>query len=228
MAADKCGLKVIAVFSNTVNYTSGTVYPSRVAGWVNLAKDSPALWGYLTVKEPSWNRISAAEIRSLYSAFKAADPNHPVMALFGDIPHFGSSKNPYTAGMADVVMVDWYPIETASNGCSRSGSHYISGGATWYRTKVRPTVAAKTPGVPIWVMVQTHKNLAPSCHKKQAPTLDQLKREVREALQYAGASGIAFHTFQNDGYTLDERRNPNMLRWMKVYIAGRVQAGTFK
>jgi hypothetical protein len=226
-AAETCGLKVIAVFSSTVDYATGKVYPSRVAAWVNLAKGSPALWGYLTVKEPSWNRISASEIRSLYHAFKVADPDHPVLALFGDIPHFGGTTNPYTAGMADVVMVDWYPIETSRSGCSTSGSVYISGGSKWYSTKVRPIVAAKTPGVPIWVMVQTHKNLAPSCHKKQQPTLAQLQREVREAFVYAGATGIAFHTFQNDGYTLDERRSPKMLSWMKS-IGTAVAAATFR
>jgi hypothetical protein len=225
-AAATCGLKVIAFFSSTVNYTTGTVYPSRVAAWVNIAKGYPALWGYLTVKEPSWNRISASEIRSLYHAFRVADPSHPVMALFGDIPHFGSTANPYTAGMANVVMVDWYPIETSRSGCSLSGTTYITYGPKWYSTKVRPTVAAKTPGVPIWVMVQTHKTLAPTCHKKQLPTLSLLQREVREAFTYAGATGIAFHMWDNTSYTMDDRRNPTMISWMKS-IAASVAAGTF-
>lgn len=226
-AAAACGLKVIVYFSPTVKTSTGTVYPTRVATYVNMVKDSPALWGYLSVKEPSWSHINSGEIRSLYYAFRKADPKHPVMALFGDIPHFGTTANPYTNNMANVVMVDWYPVETARGGCSTSGSVYVAGGSKWYSTKVRPIVAAKTPGVPVWVMVQTHKNLGPSCHKKQLPTLSQLQREVREAFLYAGASGIAFHTFESPSYTLDERRHPTTVSWMRS-IGAAVAAGTFQ
>jgi hypothetical protein len=223
-AAQHCGLKAVLYFSTTVS--GGTVYPSRVAPLVAAVKNHPALYGYLTVKEPSWVGISGAEIRSMYSAFKAADRSHPVVALFGDIPHFGDTTNPYTAGMADIAMVDWYPVETARGGCSSTGSTYVPYGPKWYSTKVRPTVAAKTPGVPIWVMVQTHKYTAPSCHKKQRPTWDQLLREVREALTYAKASGIAFHTFQNDNYQSDLRRDSVMMGRLKA-ISGQISAGTF-
>jgi hypothetical protein len=223
-AAQHCGLKAVLYFSTTVS--GGTVYPSRVAPLVAAVKNHPALYGYLTVKEPSWVGISGAEIRSMYHAFKVADPNHPVVALFGDIPHFGDTKNPYTAGMADIAMVDWYPIETARGGCSSTGSTYVPYGPKWYSTKVRPTVAAKTPRVPIWVMVQTHKYTAPSCHKKQRPTWDQLVRQVREALTYAKASGIAFHTFQNDNYQSDLRRDPIMMARIRA-ISGQISAGTF-
>lgn len=223
-AAQRCGLKAVLHFSTTTS--GGTVYPSRVAALVAAVKNHPALYGYLTVKEPSWIGISGAEIRSMYHAFNVADPSHPVIALFGDIPHFGDTKNPYTAGMADIAMVDWYPVETARGGCSSTGSTYVPYGSKWYSTKVRPTVAAKTPGVPIWVMVQTHKYLAPSCHKKQRPTWDQLVRQVREALTYAGASGIAFHTFQNDNYQSDLRRDAVMMARLKA-ISGQISAGTF-
>ena len=95
-AATRCGLQVIWSFPDTVNYATGRVYPARVAALVNQVKDLPATWGYLSVKEPNWSHVNAAEIRSLYHAFKVADPAHQVMALFGDIPHFGGKTNPYT------------------------------------------------------------------------------------------------------------------------------------
>lgn len=224
-AAQHCGLKAILYFQSTIS--GGTVYPSRVAALVNAVKNHPALYGYLTVKEPSWVGVNATEIRSLYKAFHAADPNHPVVALFGDIPHFGGTSNPYTSGMANIVMVDWYPVETGSGGCSSSGTVYISTGPKWFSTKVYPTVHTKTPGVPIWVMVQTQKNLAPTCHKKQLPSQSRLERQVREAFVYAHAQGIAFHTFQNDSYTMDERRNPTMVGYMKL-ISTAVHNGTFQ
>jgi hypothetical protein len=123
-------------------------------------------------------------------------------------------------------MVDWYPVETARGGCSSTGSTYVPYGSKWYSTKVRPIVAAKTPGTPIWVMVQAHKYLAPSCHKKQRPTWDQLTRQVHEALTYAGASGIAFHTFSNANYNMDLRRDAVMMARIKAISAG-IRAGTF-
>ncbi len=121
-AAQHCGLKVILHYSPTIS--GGTIHPSRVAGFVGAVKNHPALFGYLSVKEPSWCRgLSAGEIRTLYAAYRAADPGHPVIALFGDIPHFGSSRNPYTARMANIVMVDWYPGRDGATGAAhRSGS----------------------------------------------------------------------------------------------------------
>ena len=120
-AAQKCGLKVIFLFPETVNHSTGKVYPSKVAYWVKIVKNHPALFGYLTVKEPSWNHITSAEVRSLYAAFHKADPGHPVLALFGDIPHFNQPGNTWGKGKADILVIDWYPVETARNGCSRIG-----------------------------------------------------------------------------------------------------------
>ncbi|HEY7132405.1 MAG TPA: hypothetical protein VH440_09150 [Candidatus Limnocylindrales bacterium] len=223
-AAQKCGVKAIVYFQSTIS--NGHVYPSRVAPLVRAVKNHPALYGYLTVKEPSWVGVSAAEIRSLYKAFHAADPSHPVIGLWGDIPHFGDARNPYQSAMANIVMVDWYPVETARGGCSRSGTTYISTGPKWL-AKVWRVVQTKTPRTPVWVMVQTQRNLAPACHKKQRPSQAQLVRQVRDAFTYAHASAIAFHTFQNSSYTLDERRDPTMVSWMKQ-LSGQVAAGTFR
>lgn len=220
-AATACGMKVIWAFPDTVNYGTGTVYPSRVAALVRQVKGFAATYGYLSVKEPNWSHVSGTEIRSLYKAYRAADPSHPVIALFGDVPHFGSSSNPYWTGMANIVMVDWYPVET-TNG---TNSVYLSGASTWF-PRVRAKVAAVTPGRPVWLMVQTHKYLKPVTHKKQRPTSSQLAREVRDGFTYLRASGIAFHTWRNANYTLDERRDPTMVSWMAALIA-KVRAGTF-
>jgi len=225
-AAKACGLKVILYFSSTADLTTGVVYPSRVAALVRAVKSHPALYGYLSVKEPSWLGITGSEIRALYKAYRAADPGHPVIALFGDISHFGDTRNPYTAGLANVVMVDWYPVETASGGCSTTGTSYVTTGPKWYSTKVRPVVALKTPGVPVWVMVQTHKYLKSGCHKKQRPSWSLLNRQIKEAFTYAHAKGIAFQTFRNTSYTIDEYRDPTMVSWMKT-ISAEIRAGTY-
>ncbi len=220
-AAEHCGLKIFWYFSETVDYATGRVYPSRIASWVSKVKGYAATAGYLSVKEPSWNGIDAAEIRSLYAALKAADPTRPVVALFGDTPNFGTSKNPYTAGMADIVMVDWYPVETTDG----RNSIYLTGAATNFPL-VRSVVEARTPGTPIYLMVQTHKYTKPATHKKQRPTQDQLTRQVVEGYRYLGAAGIAFHIWRNANYDIDEYRDPQMVAWMTALI-GRIEAGEF-
>ncbi len=216
-----CGMQVIWSFPDTVNYTTGRIYTAQVAKWVNKVKNLPNTWGYLSVKEPSWHRISAVEIRSLYRAFKAADPKHKVMALFGDVPHFGMSQNLYTRGMANVVMVDWYPVET-TNG---TNTRYLTGASKWF-PKVRAKVAKTTPGVPVYLMVQTHKYLHPATHKKQRPTQAQLAREVRDGFVYLKAGGIAFHVWRNTSYTRDQLRDPQMVGWIAA-LATSIKAGTF-
>jgi hypothetical protein len=225
-AAQKCGLKVIFHFPETVNHSTGKVYPSRVASWVRIVKNHPALFGYLTVKEPSWNHITSAEVRSLYAAFHKADPGHPVLALYGDIPHFNKPGNLWSTGKADILVIDWYPVETARNGCSRTGVDVQTTGPKHFKN-VRAIVDAKTPGTPIWLMVQTHKNLAPACHKKQRPSEARLRKQVSDGFKYAKVVGIAFHTWSNSGYAMDERRDPAMVGYMRK-IANQVHAGTFQ
>ncbi len=219
--AQACGLKVIFAFPETVNYATGTIYPSRVAHWVNKVKNHPATFGYLSVKEPSWSRVTATEIRSMYRAFHAADPTKPVVALFGDMPGFGTRRNPYTTGMANIVMFDWYPVET-TNG---TNSIYLAGATKWF-PRARSIVNHVTPGRPIWLMVQTHKYLRPASHKKQRPTQAQLWRQVNDGFRLLGASGIAFHTWRNTNYTRDQLRDPQMVAWISA-LAWQVKSGTF-
>ncbi len=220
--AQACGLKVIFAFPSTVNYATGVVYPSRVAAWVRKVKNHPATAGYLSVKEPSWSRISGKEIRALYHAFRVADPSKPVVALFGDLPHFGTSRNPYSTGMANIVMFDWYPVEVKTG----VPSIYLTGATKWF-PRARSIVNRVTPGRPIWLMVQTHKYLRPATHKKQRPTQAQLWRQVRDGFSLLGAQGIAFHTWRNTNYTKDELRDPQMVAWMTTLFS-EVKAGTFQ
>ncbi len=220
--AQACGLKVIFAFPSTVNYATGVIYPSRVAAWVRKVKSHPATFGYVSVKEPSWSRINASEIRAMYRAFRAADPAKPVIALFGDMPGFGTSRNPYTTGMANIVMFDWYPVET-TNG---TNTIYLTGATRWF-PRAKSIVDRVTPGKPIWLMVQTHKYLRPATHKKQRPGPTTLARQVRDGFRYLGATGIAFHTWRNTNYTRDQLRDPLMVSWMKN-IMTQVKAGTFR
>jgi hypothetical protein len=194
--AAKYRQRVLLYFVDTVNYSAGTINTSVIPGWVAKVKNHPALYGYLSVKEPSWNRISLAEMCSLYQAYKSADPSHPVAALLGDTPHFGTSANPWATGVANVLWVDWYPVTI------RRG--YL-GAASVNFPKIKSYVAATTPGTPIWLMVQGHGYPAGDL---RTPTAAELRRQVSDGFRYLGAAGIAFYTWKNPLYSSDFARNP--------------------
>ncbi len=210
------GWKVIFHFNNTVDYAAGVVYPARVAAWVNQVKDHPALAGYLTVKEPSWNGISVSEMRALRNAFRAADPNpaHLIYADYGDSPHFGTSANPWAAGIADTLIMNWYPV--------RISKGYVPDAIKWF-PKMRAYVNSVTPGTPIWIMTQA---FGAAKYDQRTPTSAEMERQVGEAFRYAGANGIVFYTWVNSLY--DHPLGTNLtLRAKIASIVAQVRAGTF-
>jgi hypothetical protein len=194
--AAKYKQKVLVYFVDTVDYARGTVKPANILRWAKLVRNHPALYGYLSVKEPAVNHITVTEMRSLYNAYKAADNNHPVVALLGDTPHFGTSANPWSTGIANILWVDWYPV-TYSRG-------YIGTAVTNF-PKIKKYVAAHTPGTPIWLMVQGHGYKKGD---KRTPSPAELRRQVSDGFRYLGAAGIAFYTWQNPLYNNDFKRNP--------------------
>ena len=135
-------------------------------------------------------------MRLLYSAYKAADPNHAVVALLGDTPHFGTSQNPWGPGVANVLWVDWYPVTYSRGYIANASIHF---------PKIRTYVAATTPGTPIWLMVQGHGNRPGD---RRTPTAAELTRQVNDGYRYLSAAGIAFYTYRNTMYDNDFARNP--------------------
>ena len=215
-AAQARGWKVIFHFNDTVDYAHGVVYPSRIAAWVNQVKDHPALAGYLTVKEPSWNGISVSEMRALRNAFRAADPNtdHRIYADYGDSPHFGTSTNPWAAGIADTLIMNWYPVYISKG--------YVSDAVKWF-PRMRNYVNSVTPGTPIWIMTQA---FGATRYDLRTPTSAQMVREVGEAFRYAGANGIVFYTWVNAWYDHPLATNPTLQATI-ASIASQIRAGTF-
>ena len=194
--AARFGQRVLFYFVDTVDYTNGTINTSVIPSWVAQVKNHPALYGYLSVKEPSWSGISLAEMRALYSAYKAADPKHVVVALLGDTPHFGTSQNPWGPGVANVLWVNWYPVTYSRGYIPNASIHF---------PKIKTYVAATTPGTPIWLMVQGH-GYRPG--DRRTPTAAELTRQVNDGFRYLGAAGIAFYTYRQTNYDSDFSRNP--------------------
>ncbi len=212
--AARFGQKVVLYFRDTVDDSRGTISTSRIGPWVAKVRHHPALWGYLTVKEPSWSGISVSEMRSLRKAFRTADPDHPTVALLGDIPNFGTSDNPWASGIADVLWVDWYPV-TFSRG-------YIATARTHF-PKVRAYVDKVTPGTPVWLMVQGHEYRPGD---RRAPTGSELEREVLDGARYLHADGFIFYTYHNALYGRDLERNGSLWSTARSIMA-RTRAGTF-
>ena len=96
-AAQRCGLKVIMSFpESSTTRPAGSIRPRCPIGSTSV-KNHPALYGYLTVKEPSWNRHLGGRDPLDLRAYHKADPTHPVVAIFGDIPalrHVRQSAGP--------------------------------------------------------------------------------------------------------------------------------------
>lgn len=208
------GFKVIVYFQDTVDYNAGTVYPTRVKPWVDKVKTHPALYGYMSVKEPSWWGVTLSEMRSLYSAYRAADSGHPVIALLGDTPHFGTSANPWGTGVANELWVDWYPVTYSRGYIPNASIHF---------PKIRSYVDKVTPGTPITLSVQGHGNRAGD---KRTPTVAEMTRQVRDGFVYLKANGISFYTWNNTLYDKDLKRNPTLWGHCKTIVA-RVRGGTF-
>ena len=188
-AAQRCGLKVIMSFPETVNHSLGRVYPSRVPYWVNLVKNHPNLYrlsdGQGAVLEPPVGDRDPLDLLRLPQG--RSDPpghrhlrRHPAFQHgrqpvgHGDGRHprssTGTRSRPPTAAARGRAPTTSAPARSTSPGSARS----------WPR---------KTPGTPVWLMAQTHKNLNPRCHKKQGPTEALLRRQVREALRLPGRHG---------------------------------------
>ena len=138
------------------------------------------------------------------------------------MPGFGTSRNPYTTGMANIVMFDWYPVETTTG----TNSIYLTGATKWF-PRAKSIVNRVTPGRPD--LAHGPDPQVPEArrrHKKQRPTQAQLWRQVRDGFTLLGAKGIAFHTWRNTNYTRDQLRDPQMVSWMTTLFA-QVKAGTF-
>ena len=221
-AAQRCGLKAVLYLSPAVS--GGTVYPSRVGALVRAVKSHPALYGYLTVKEPSWVGISASEIRSLYKAVKAADTTHPVVALFGDIPHFGDTSNPYTdrhGGHRDRRLV---PGRDGSGGCSssRHGLRHVRPEVVQHEGVPQgPRSHAEGPDLGHGPDAQIPRAELP---QEAAPDPVTPQPPGPRSIHLRSRAGIAFHTLHNTNYTMDERRDADHGRWMKQ-ISGRYRGG---
>ena len=168
-----------------------------IPGWVAKVKNHPALYGYLSVKEPSWNRISLSrDALALHRPTRRRPRAIRSSPCSATRPHFGTSANPWGTRRGE------RPV-------GRLVSGHDPPRLPRERVDELPEdqgyVAATTPGTPIWLMVQGHAYKAGDL---RTPTAAELRRQVSDGFRYLGAAGIAFYTWQNPLYSSDFKRNP--------------------
>ena len=137
---------------------------------------------------------------------------HAIYADFGDSPHFGGTANPWAKGVADVLIMNWYPV--------RISKGYVPDAVRWF-PKVRATVDAITPGTRLWVMAQA---FGARQFDQRMPSATELERQVDEAIRYARVDGLTFHTWRNDLYQAVLGTSPT-LQTRLASIVSRVRAG---
>ena len=108
--------------------------------------------------------------------------------------------NRWATGMADILMVDWYPVETSNNGCSRTGTHYISTGPKHFtnvKNDRRPQDARDARLADGPDPQEPEPDAA--TRSRDRPRRSCAARSARR-FRYLGATGFAFHTWSNSNY----------------------------
>ncbi len=152
-----------------------------------------------------------------------------MLALYGDIPHFNKKGNRWGTGegrhsghrlVTGRDRPQWLLANRRQT--SRRAARSIC-------KNVRAVVDAKTPGTPIWLMVQTTQEPRPGVPQEAAAERSaSCASRSATASSTRKATGIAFHTWSTYGsYAKDERRDPAMVGYMRT-IANEVHAGTFQ
>jgi hypothetical protein len=196
-AAGASGLKVLAWFPGT--YALGWSNPAALDPWVAQVKTNPALYGYISVIEPgdSHTQVPITVIRALYRHLKALDPTHPVIVSYGHLPVFGTDANPFTSGVADTIIAEWYPVVFPT---SYNPSGWMST-TTSVLQKVRAVVAAQAPGTPVWLTIQMHEYVPTN---KRQPSFADVVRQMNTAFDTVGATGLVFYPWHtSSNYTAD-------------------------
>ncbi len=80
--------------------------------YVNAYKNHPAIAGWMIYDEPEQSTVPASRLVDDYKAIKAADPNHPVAAVFGmrSCTYIAQRIDRKYFDAADIIMFDTYPV----------------------------------------------------------------------------------------------------------------------
>ncbi len=153
------------------------------------------IYAWFSYDEPAQKGITLSEMQAAYKMYKEYFPTVPVLAVYNQRPGdadgpdadtigdgmFGQPKNPYGAGVADIVGLDAY---SASN----SGGIYTYHALDLYYTTARRAIDRLTPGVPLWSVAQAHDLTADSV--LNVPEPHQMYRQVNDWLRSGSENGL--------------------------------------
>jgi hypothetical protein len=213
------GMRVVMAMNDVTPEGDGFISSAevrRLQAWVRRARNHPALFGYLTVREPIRQGISVSEIQRLRRVIKRLDRVHPVIALMGGTSERNWGSN-WTAGMADMLWVNFYPVQC-------SGVRFLQGAQANF-TRVRTDVNKDTPGTEIWLLTQGH-GYRPG--NRCQPTPDELTKQVQNGFRYLKADGILFYIWSGPAaYSGDLSRSPALQERIKL-IMRQIRTSTFR
>ncbi len=175
-AAYRRGLRVIVIGGDWIRGEGeeARVRPVLASRQIRQIRDHPALWGYYAVDEPAKRHVPLGVLRDLYSTIKLNDGLRPVLVVFDQVASFGSARNPYADGVADVVAFDIYSVSV--HGYQPWIPYFLPGAAR--------VVNDRTPGRPVWLVAQGFAN-----GRLTTPSPSDLVRQVQEAVRHGGVEG---------------------------------------
>ncbi len=182
--ADKLGLKMLAAPDQVLDST-----------YTLAAKSWPMLGWYL-YDEPEVRKVPVAELERLEKRVKDWDPAQKTVFVVGD----GVAAFTY-GGVADVLMVDWYPVPHIPLGSVGEQVAMAKSGAA--------ILDAKRPNKPVWAVLQAFDWIGYPQKRKPPvggfPTLEQVRYMTYLAVA-RGAQGIFYFTYDgSDGIPLPSR-----------------------
>lgn len=164
---------------------------------VSHFKDHPAVLAWYVYDEPNEHGLEFQELVEAYKLIRSIDDQHPVFIM--------ESKSAYsaeTSKVCDVLGIDVYPLPIRS--IARVGERLVE------------ARQATDEQLPVWQALQAFR-LPNSKRWFYLPTITEIRNMAYQTL-LNGASGIAYYSFFDPGWRLDESELwPGMQQFANEY-----------
>lgn len=186
--------------------TGATAHPptwqiAPVQTYITAIKNHPALYGYDISNEAGENLSGSQKILTTTAQLEAAahsvrelDTTHPILMRMhywdeedGDF----TAKNPFAAGIADIVMLNLYSNYSANGKYSDLPTMLADSGQT-----LVDKIVARDPSVEVWISLASFRD-QPLFIRPSAP---DLRRDIAGALQLRRVAGISFFGWGPERY----------------------------
>ncbi len=185
-AARRRGIKVLA----SPGSSAGPGFSAATVRRTVAEFDShPALWAWYLIDEPDLNQVSPQDVRNAHRFLKNQGAHKPTAIVL----YQGSSAFDY-AGIADILMIDRYPVPWLP--LANFPQH------VWMAR------LGLGPKKPLIAVIQAfdwsyHRDLLPEEKDLRPPTYEELRCMTYCALARR-ANGIIYYAFQSGGWNIEQ------------------------